>query len=149
MTSAGRAAPAPGARGHRGLPHTADLRLQAWAPTREECLAEAVAALVGSFADAAGRPAEWVAAAEIPPAGDAAVLVAVLEEVVYVVDTEGGVPVTTEVERTPDGRLRLQFGLVALDHVTLVGPAPKAVTMHGLRFGRDDPGWSCEVTVDV
>ena len=37
-------------RGHRTVPHTADLRVEAWAPTREECLAEAVRGLVDSFA---------------------------------------------------------------------------------------------------
>jgi SHS2 domain-containing protein len=37
------------------MPHTADLRIEAWAPTREECLAEAVRSLVDSFAVVAGR----------------------------------------------------------------------------------------------
>jgi SHS2 domain-containing protein len=40
--------------GHRTVPHTADLRIEAWAATREECLAEAVRGLVGSFAAVAG-----------------------------------------------------------------------------------------------
>ena len=37
-------------RGHRTVPHTADLRVEAWAPTREACLAEAVRGLVDRFA---------------------------------------------------------------------------------------------------
>ena len=44
------------ARGHRTVPHTADLRIEAWAPTREECMAEAARGLVGSFAAVAGSP---------------------------------------------------------------------------------------------
>jgi SHS2 domain-containing protein len=41
--------------GHRTVPHAADLRIEAWAATREECMAEAVRGLVGSFATVAGR----------------------------------------------------------------------------------------------
>lgn len=37
--------------GHRSVPHTGDLRVEAWAPTREECIAEAVRGMVASFAD--------------------------------------------------------------------------------------------------
>ena len=41
--------------GHRTVPHTADLRIEAWAVTCEECLAEALRGLVGSFAAVVGR----------------------------------------------------------------------------------------------
>ncbi|MGH4008332.1 MAG: archease [Pseudonocardiaceae bacterium] len=140
-----------GARGHRSLPHTADLRLQAWAPTRDECIAEAVVALVESFADTSARPAECSTTVAIPAEGDQDqdVLLTALNETIYLLDTQGAVPVTVQPERTSDARLQLRFGLVALNHVMLTGPAPKAVTMHRLRFGRDDTGWSCEVTIDV
>ena len=37
--------------GHTSVPHTADLRIEAWGPTREDCIAEAVRGLVESFAD--------------------------------------------------------------------------------------------------
>lgn len=37
--------------GHRTVPHTADLRIEAWAPTAELCIAEAVRAMVWGFAD--------------------------------------------------------------------------------------------------
>ncbi|HEV8559398.1 MAG TPA: archease [Actinophytocola sp.] len=50
-------------RGHRAVPHTADIRIEAWAPTREACLGEAVAALVESFAD----PATPVRRGNTPP----------------------------------------------------------------------------------
>ena len=32
------------------MPHTADARIEAWAPTREQCVAEAITALVAGFA---------------------------------------------------------------------------------------------------
>ena len=41
--------------GPRTVPHTGVLRIEEWAATREECLAEVVRGLVGSFAVAASR----------------------------------------------------------------------------------------------
>lgn len=38
-------------RGHRVRAHAAETVLEAWAPTKDECVAEAVHALVDSFAD--------------------------------------------------------------------------------------------------
>ncbi|MDP8960902.1 MAG: archease, partial [Actinomycetota bacterium] len=37
--------------GHRFLAHTADTAFEAWGPTRATCYAEAVRALVASFAE--------------------------------------------------------------------------------------------------
>jgi SHS2 domain-containing protein len=137
-------------RGHRSLPHTADLRLLVWAPTREDCVAEAMTGLVESFADTTGWAAERNVRVDLPAGRDEEVLVAALEEVIYRLDTGDGVPVTVGVTPIPDGRLRLDLGLVGLDRVRLVGPAPKAVTWHELRFERRaGGGWSCVVTVDV
>jgi SHS2 domain-containing protein len=121
------------------------------ASTYEECVAEAVVALVESFADVSARPAEGNTVVPILPEGDQDqdILLAALNEVIHLLDTQSAIPVTVQPERTSDARLQLSLGLVALDHVRLTGPAPKAVTMHRLRFGRDDTGWSCEVTIDV
>ncbi|SCE66445.1 Archease protein family (MTH1598/TM1083) [Micromonospora haikouensis] len=41
-------------RGRRSVAHTADVRIEAWAPDREGCVAEAVAAMVETFADTTG-----------------------------------------------------------------------------------------------
>jgi SHS2 domain-containing protein len=35
--------------GHRSVPHTADLRIEAWAPTRDGCIRQAVLGTVASF----------------------------------------------------------------------------------------------------
>lgn len=37
--------------GHRSVPHTADLRIEAWAPTRDGCIRQAVLGTVESFLD--------------------------------------------------------------------------------------------------
>ena len=43
-------------RRHRKALHPADLHIEAWGPTREECIAEAARGMVDSFAVVAGRP---------------------------------------------------------------------------------------------
>lgn len=105
--------------------------------------------LVEGFADLSGTGPpyrEW----GLTPVGDADedVLVSVLEEVIYLLDTEGAVPARVETRRGGHGSL-LCLHLVPLHRVEPVGAAPKAVTLAGLRFGPDSEGWSCEATVDV
>lgn len=136
------------ARGHRTLPHTADIRVQAWAGTREDCLAEAVAGLVDSFADTTRVAPQWSVDTDIQAPSDEDALVAALDEVIYLLETQGGVPV--HAEATPvEGGLRLRLDLAPVAAVPVFGATPKAVTLHGLRFERCDGGWACEVTVDV
>jgi SHS2 domain-containing protein len=132
--------------GHRSLPHIADIRIEAWAATREGCLAEAVAGLVEGFADVSGvAPAEHVTA-ELAADTDEDVLVAALDEVIYLLDTRGAAPVHTEVE---PGGLRLRFGVAPVEDVELTGAVPKAVALHELHFGPGEQGRSCTVTTDV
>jgi SHS2 domain-containing protein len=138
----------PEGRGHRGVPHTADARIEAWGPTRETCIAEAVAGLVESFADTEGARPGWTVSSELSPDSDPDALVAVLDEVIYVLDAQGGVPLHIELTPAPAG-LGLVLHLAALDDVEFVGAVPKAVTLHDLRFDRSAAGWSCAVTIDV
>lgn len=137
-----------GPRGHRLLPHTADLRLLAWAPTRDGCVAEAVLALVDSFADTTGSAVRTTVTAPIGRDDDGAVLLAALDEVIYLLDADGLVPVTAAVERE-GGPVRLVLGVTDLARTRLTGPAPKGAARSALRFERTPGGWSCEVTVDV
>jgi Archease protein family (MTH1598/TM1083) len=68
---------ASGARqGHRSVPHAADPRVEAWAPTREECLAEAARGLVDSFAVVAAARPRRMAERRFIAASDADLLVA-------------------------------------------------------------------------
>ena len=46
-------------RGHRTVPHTADLRIEAWGPTREEFIADAVPGPGGQFRRRRGPAAVW------------------------------------------------------------------------------------------
>jgi SHS2 domain-containing protein len=136
--------------GHRLVAHTADLIVEAWAPQWRACLVEAVRALVESFvdreeaADRAERAEQSFEAGTRDPEGQ---LVALLDEVIYLVDAEGVVVVDVEVNDT-EPELRGRFAVVPVDAVTAVGPAPKAVSLHGLDVHKAD-AWSCRVLVDV
>jgi SHS2 domain-containing protein len=136
--------------GHRLVAHTADLIVEAWAQEWHTCLAEAVRALVESFADLpagvdrADRGSQAFEDGASDPEGQ---LVALLDEVIYLLDAEGVVPLDVEIDDTKGG-LRGQFTVVPVDAVTAVGPAPKAVSLHGLAVHKDG-GWLCRVLVDV
>ena len=140
----------PVSSGHRGVPHTADLRIEAWAATREECVAEAVRALVGSFAET-GTPGRCRVAEQHVTGETAADLVAAaIEEVIYRLDTRGEIPVAVAARRAADGGIDLTLHLAALDQVEITGAVPKAASLSGLRCGQDETGrWSCAVTIDV
>jgi SHS2 domain-containing protein len=137
-------------QGHRTVPHTADLRIEAWAPTREECLAEAVRGLVDSFVDAAGVRPRRTAGRHLAAGSDEDLLVAVIDEVIYRLDADGEVPVAVAVQRVGDGGIDLVVSLADVDTVEIVGAAPKAASLHELRCAPDPAGqWACSVTVDV
>lgn len=136
--------------GHRILPHTADLALEAWAPARSECMAEAVRALVESFADVrAAIPRETVTFG-CDAASDEDLLVGVLNEVIYQVEVHGRVPVDVSVDEPHGGgRADVRFAAAPVAEAELTGAAPKAVTLHELRFYHDGELWRCHVTVDT
>ncbi|WP_406723696.1 archease [Streptomyces sp. GD-15H] len=134
--------------GHRSVPHTADLRVEAWAPTREECLAQAVRGVCESFLDLTG--AAGVRRRDVVVQADRGedVLVALLEEVVYWLDTEGEVPVGMELAAVTGG-VRCGLQLADAGSLPVTGAAPKAVTLHELTFVGGPEGWKCSVTLDV
>lgn len=136
-------------RGHRLLGHTADTALEAWAPTRTECLAEAVGGLVDSFVDLATATASENFATTFAPGDDESLLVRLLDEVIYVLDVFGRVPIDAEVEETGDGGLVVHFATATADEVAVTGAAPKAVSLHALYFGFEAGRWRCQATIDV
>jgi SHS2 domain-containing protein len=135
-------------RGHRFVPHTADIRIEAWAPTREACLAEAVAALIASFAEVTGVAPASEVSTEINADRDVDLLVSVLDDVIFLLDTRGVVPARAEVSAGPSG-VTCRFWLAPLDSVEVTGAVPKAVTLHEISFGPRDHHWACAFTVDV
>lgn len=137
------------ARGHRLLGHTADMALEAWAPTRTECLAEAVGGLVDSFIDLSTATASENFAATFGPGDDESLFVQLLDEVIYLLDVFGRIPIDAEVEDARDGGLVVHFATATADEVVVTGAAPKAVSLHGLHFGFEAGRWRCQATIDV
>ena len=137
-------------QGHRTVPHAADLRIEAWAPTREECLAEAVRGLVDSFAVVAAAPPRHTAERRFLASSDEDLLVAVIDEVIYRLDADGEIPVSVAVRPAPEGGVVMVLSLAALTEAEITGAAPKAASLHDLRCAPDPAGrWSCGITIDV
>ncbi|MGP4110746.1 archease [Streptomyces sp. 4N509B] len=140
--------------GHRSLPHTADLRVEAWAPSREECLEEAVRAVVEAFVDVGSEQAATAGRREREtvvrpgPRGDEDLLVDLLDEVVYRLDADGEVPLDVRVAPHPEG-VHAVWAMAWAGVLPVVGAVPKAVTLHGLALDHTPRGWRCAVTLDV
>jgi protein archease len=140
----------PRARGHRTVPHTADLRIEAWGPTREDCIAEAVRGLVDSFADIRASGYQQVGERHLASGSDADLVAAAIDEVIYRLDARGEIPAAVEVSRARDGGIDLKLFTVQANTAQIIGAAPKAASMSGLTCAANPAGqWSCAVTVDV
>ncbi len=135
--------------GHRFLAHTADTAFEAWGPTRATCYAEAVRALVASFAEVSHAELVDRRLVDLGLATDEDLLVDLLEEVIYLLDTRGLVPVGVRLCDSEDGGLRGQLELANVTSVQPSGAVPKAVTYHALQVEGSAAGWRCRVTVDV
>lgn len=65
--------------GHRSVLHTADLRIEAWSPTREGCIGEAVLGTVESFLDTSGARPQRIRRCRLTGDCDDDLLLAALE----------------------------------------------------------------------
>lgn len=137
-----------GESGHRAVPHTADIRIEAWGPSREQCLVEAVLGMVECFADVSGVRPSAVRQVRVAEAADEDVLADLLDEVVFRLEVHGEVPVDVEAEPV-DGGLDVRLAVAELERVQISGAVPKAVAWNELRLAPGPYGWSCAVTVDV
>ena len=136
--------------GHVSVPHTADLRIEAWGPTREDCIAEAVRGLVESFADISQATHQRVIERHLDAGSDADLLTSAVEEVIYYLDTDGAIPAEVEASRAVDGGIYLMLRVVDAAAAEIIGAAPKAACLSGLTCAPDASGrWMCAVTIDV
>lgn len=137
-------------RGHRIVAHTADVILQAWGPDLATCCEEAVAALVDVYLDAVTPDAvtrsRTVTVDAVTPADR---LLALLEEIIFVLDTSPLVPIGATV-RTDGDELTADLALADPSAVEPAGAVPKAVSRSGLELERGADGTvRCSVLVDV
>jgi SHS2 domain-containing protein len=140
-----------GQAGHRAVPHTADLRIEAWAGSCHECVAESLRGLVGSVADVRGAEATRTAECELTGGSPADLLAAAVEEVIYILDTAGQIPVSVHVRPAGSATgMILTLELASAGDIEFIGAVPKAVSFHGLACAPDASGqWSATMTVDV
>jgi protein archease len=125
------------------LSHTAEIELSVVADTVEGVFADAADAF-GRYVELGsdGDPARHELELEAPDRG--ALLVALLEELIFLADTEQFVPDRTEL-RVDQHRL-----VAALEgRRTRIDPIVKAATYHGLRFERADGAWNARIVFDV
>lgn len=136
-------------RGHRALPHTADVILEAWGPDLPACCEQAVAALVELYADPAGAQVVDHRSVRLPPGPPESVVLGVLGEVIYALDTSDAVPVRAQVNAARDGGLELSLALAAPRSVRATGAVPKAVSRSGLEVEVAAGAARCRFLVDV
>lgn len=124
------------------------LRIEAWAPTRDGCIRQAVLGTVESFLDLESAHAVHTRLRRLTADRDDDLLVAVLEEVIYLLDTVGETPVDLRL-RDVDGGVDVTFATTDASTLVQVGAVPKAVSLNELRFSQGRHGWRCAVTLDV
>lgn len=135
--------------GHRLLPHTADVIVEAWGPTRDACLRQAVQGLVEAFAGIDGVVPSARVPLTLPPQEGEELLVALLEEVLYLLDVEDVVPVDAVISGAVGGGIQGEFLVAPTVAVHQQGSVPKAIAHHGLELRQQAGQWRCRVTVDV
>jgi SHS2 domain-containing protein len=134
--------------GHRSVPHTADLRIEAWAPTRDGCIRQAILGTIASFLDTSSARPNHTRVRRLTDDRDDDLLVAVLDEVIYLLDTTGEAPVDVDVDGA-DGGVDVTFAMADATTLPQIGAVPKAVSLNELRFSHGQKGWRCAVTLDV
>ncbi|WP_433225642.1 archease [Microtetraspora malaysiensis] len=139
-------------RGHRVIPHTAGIALEAWADGREECLAEAARALVETFADVGDAVPNHCDTIALAEETDEELLITLLDEVVREVERSGRVAVDISIdERTgaTEGQVEMRLATVPLETVGRAGASPAPISREGLRFGREAGMWHAHVVIGL
>lgn len=134
--------------GHRTVPHTADIRVEAWAGSRERCVAETVLGAVDSFVDISGAHPTRMHLFQLATGSDDDLLAGVLDEVIYLLETTGEVPVDIELEPIDD-TVDVRFATIGAEELPQVGAVPKGVSLHELTLTAGPAGWSSSVILDV
>jgi SHS2 domain-containing protein len=80
---------------------------------------------------------------------DTELLVAAMEEVMYLLDARGEVPVAATVSARDGDGVDVVYATAPLRTVETIGPVPKGVTRHALGFAATDGMWRCTVLIDV
>jgi SHS2 domain-containing protein len=123
--------------------HTAEIELVVRSETAEEVFREAADAF-GRYVelDSDGEPATRTL--ELSAQDHATLLVALLDELIYLAETEGFVPDDSTVELSGNDLHMELHG-----RTTNVQPIVKAATYHNLEFNQTSGAWQARVVLDV
>jgi SHS2 domain-containing protein len=123
--------------------HTAEIELVVRADEPEEVFREAADAF-GRYVelDSDGEPATWTL--ELSAQDRATLLVALLEELIYLAETEGFVADDSAVELSGN-----DLHMELRGRTTRVQPIVKAATYHNLEFTQTAGAWQARVVLDV
>lgn len=136
--------------GHRLLPHTADVIVESWAPTRSGCLEQLVRGVVETFAETGDVTATREVPLEVGAANDEDVVVALVDDVCYLLDADGLVVVDIALEEhEEDGNFDGTFFVAPVDAVIATGAPPKGVSRSALLFTHEESLWRARVLIDV
>jgi SHS2 domain-containing protein len=129
---------------YRWVDHTAEVELHVEAESREAVFAETLTAFAELVSrDGDGEPAEHDVAVEAHD--EAGLLVAWLEELVFLAETEDFVPERAARMELSDRRL----AALVTGHRASPAHLVKAVTYHGLEFAQREGKWRAQVVLDV
>ncbi len=135
--------------GHRLLPHTADVIVEAWARSRARCLEELVRGIVESFADTREIAPAREIPLEIGAPDDADVVIGLVGDVCYLLDADGLVVVEVALEEEEDGNFDGTFFVAPVAGVPRTGAPPKGISRSGLQFDNVGASWRARVLLDV
>jgi SHS2 domain-containing protein len=130
------------------LEHTADVGLQLQGDTLEELFqaaGEGFATLQGVWFPGVGEERE----VEVRAVDNPGLLVAWINELVYMQDAEDAVFGGFDVKRVVDGALQAGVRISPRAERELEAAGVKAATYHRLRLERGSGGWTADVYLDV
>jgi SHS2 domain-containing protein len=136
--------------GFRLLAHTADLGIESWGPDFAGALAQAVSALGVVLAGEGAGQATEERPVRLVAEDEAALVVALLQEALFLLEVEGWLSVDAALRVDPAGVLTghlLGEPFDAVRHAD--GEAVKAVTWHGLAVDREPGRVSLTIYLDL
>jgi SHS2 domain-containing protein len=113
------------------------------------CLAAAVAGFAAMLVEGPVAAPTRREALAIDEASAPELLVALIDDLIVRLDTDGELAVALDVAEAANGRLRGRLELCALTDVAVHGVAPKAATWHDVRLEPGPDGWSGRIMIDL
>jgi protein archease len=126
--------------------HTGELELRLSAPTLAELFAEALRAVADEVEEEPAPAGDERRQIALDASGPDTLLADVLNEAIFLMETQGFLPAGLEARELEGGRLR---GELVGRSAEAVRPLVKAATYHRLRVWQDEGCWRGTVVLDV